>query len=355
MKKHTFLEAELMTVARAVYAGYSHVLLALAGLAVYGAPVRAQQVTGSPPVPGVLIDIGGQQLHLDCTGHGSPTVILENGAGDFSFVWALVQPGVARTTRVCSYDRAGYAWSEPGVRPRTYAQLALELHTTLVRAHVAGPYVLVGQSYGGLLVRGFAEQYPAEVSGMVLVDAFHEDQRIVMGGHAVRIRDFAKGRTAPPARIALDTAVLREAARATAPEVQLESPLDQLPAEAQRLWRWGAANPLYPLAQGAEMDWSPEELLRIHAERVKNRRSLGDLPLIVLSRTTSDFPAGPRTLDDTLEVERMGLQRDLAALSSRGVVRVAKQSGHNIHIEDPAFVIAAINDVVHAARRAPKD
>src|SRR5262245_50648836 len=75
-----------------------------------------------PDPPGQLIDIGGQRIHLDCTGRGSPTVVFENGAGDFSVVWSLVQPGVAAFTRACSYDRAGYAWSDPGNRPRTYDQ-----------------------------------------------------------------------------------------------------------------------------------------------------------------------------------------------------------------------------------------
>src|SRR5207248_97521 len=143
-------------------------------------------------------DIGGRSLHLYCTGKGSPAVVLEAGAGDFSLDWSYVQPGVARFTRVCSYDRAGYAWSDPGPRPRTARQLALELRTGLRKAGIKGPYVLVGQSFGGFLVRAFARCYPKEVVGMVLVDCPHENERIVIDGKAVRIRDMAQGRTAPP-------------------------------------------------------------------------------------------------------------------------------------------------------------
>ena len=117
-------------------------LAAMSGLGVSAAPLFAQTSAGSvrlPAAPGRLIDIGGQRLHLNCTGRGSPTVVFENGAGDFSIVWSLVQPGVAELTRACSYDRAGYAWSDPGARPRTYDQIALELRATLERAGEHGP------------------------------------------------------------------------------------------------------------------------------------------------------------------------------------------------------------------------
>src|SRR5258708_1109631 len=123
---------------------------------------RAQS-TSAPPPPATLFDIGGQRLHVDCTGRGSPTVILESGTGDVSVIWSLVQPGVSAFTRVCSYDRGGYAWSDPGIRPRTFAQLALELHTALKRVHIDPPYILVGQSYGGLVIHGFSGVYRPEV------------------------------------------------------------------------------------------------------------------------------------------------------------------------------------------------
>ena len=297
-----------------------------------------------PPIPpGALVDLGGQRLHVYCTGHGSPTVLLEAGTGDFSVIWSLVQPRVAAFSRVCSYDRGGYAWSDPGARPRTFAQLALELHTALSRAHVGPPYVLVGQSYGGLVVRGFADRYRAEVVGMVLVDAVHEDQHIVYGGRAHRIRDDAKGRPVPAPALALDTAMLRQArdSQVRALTGPLESPLDRLPASAQRVWRWAASLPVYRMAQRAELDWSPEELARMHDARLTGRSTLADLPLIVLARTHGD---------DSLETERRSLQADLARLSTRGQLIFAKHSGHNIHVEDPDLVVRAIRRVVTVRR-----
>ncbi len=311
-------------------------------------------IPGAATPPGVLVDIGGQRLHVHCTGRGSPTVLLENGLGDVSVIWSLVQPGVSAFTRVCSYDRGGYAWSDPGTRPRTFAQLALELHTALDRLHVAGPYVLVGQSYGGLVVRGFASRYRREVVGMILVDAVHEDQRVVYGGQPHRIRDGASGRTAPEPRIALDTALIRQALRAPArpSAAPLDAPLDRMPAGAQDVWRWAEAQPLIELAQQAETDWSPEELLLMHDARLPERASLGDLPLIVLARTHGGYDDGMAISADSLERERRNLAADLARLSHRGTLVFAARSGHNIHLEAPDLVVGSIHQVVVQARSA---
>jgi len=288
------------------------------------------------------VDIGtGQHLHLDCTGRGSPTVILEAGAGDFSFVWSLVQSRVAVRTRVCSYDRGGYWQSDPGTRPRTYAQLALELRTALDRAGEKPPYVLVGQSYGGLVVRGFAKRYARDVKGMVLVDPVHEDEQIVYGGAPHRLRDQARGRTEPEPHIQLDTEYLRLARDSTMMSLgdSLPAPLDRLPRETQRRWLKAASQPLYRMAWAAEIDWSPEELARMHNERRTHRASLGSMPLVVLARTKT-------TPADTLEPERQALMADLAALSTQGRLEYAPHSGHNIHLEDPALVVRAIREVV---------
>jgi pimeloyl-ACP methyl ester carboxylesterase len=302
--------------------------------------------------PGVLVDIGGQRLHVNCTGRGEPTVLLESGLGDVSVIWSLVQPGVSAFTRVCSYDRGGYAWSDPGTRPRTFAQLALELHTALNHLNVAGPYVLVGQSYGGLVVRGFASEYRREVVGMVLVDAVHEDQRVVYGGQPHRIRDGATGRIAPPARIGLDTALVRQAQSALAhgSATTLEAPLDRMPAAAQDVWRWAEAQPLIELTQQAETDWSPEELTRMHTARLRDRASFGDLPLVVLARTHGGYDDGMAISADSLERERRNLQADLARLSHGGTLVFADHSGHNIHLEAPDLVISSIRQVVVRVR-----
>ena len=314
--------------------------------------VAAREPAGAQPAPpGRLVDIGGQRLHLHCTGSGSPTVILEAGSGDISAIWALVQPGASATTRVCSYDRAGYAWSEPGAQPRSFAQLALELHTLLAHAGERAPYVVVGQSYGGLVIRGFARDFPAEVVGAVFVDAVHEDQRVVYGGQPHRIRDGATGRVAPPPSIRGDTAVarvMRDSATAQT-SAALDAPLDRLPVDAQRAWRWAMTRRLLARTVAAELDWSPEELARFHADRTVRRESLGAIPLVVLARASGGYADGMTISADSLERERRALMQDLAALSSHGRLEFV-ESGHNIHVEAPAVVIAAIREVVMAAR-----
>ena len=117
------------------------------------------------PMPGQLIDVGGHRLHLNCTGSGSPTVVLEPGGGGMSSDLGWIAPAVARDTRVCVYDRAGRGWSEPADTPQDGAQIATDLHTLLHRANVPGPYVLAGHSFGGLYVLTFAARYPDEVAG----------------------------------------------------------------------------------------------------------------------------------------------------------------------------------------------
>jgi pimeloyl-ACP methyl ester carboxylesterase len=123
------------------------------------------------PATGRLIDVGGHQLYLNCVGSGSPTVVLEPGAGATSSQMGWIAPAVAGDTRVCVYDRAGRGWSEPADTTQDGAQIAADLHTLLHRAGETGPYVLAGHSFGGLYVRIFAARYPDEVAGLVLIDS----------------------------------------------------------------------------------------------------------------------------------------------------------------------------------------
>src|SRR5579862_6764057 len=132
----------------------------------------------APAPPGKLVDLGGHRLHVYCTGNGPFTVVVENGLGDFSFDWTLVQTKVESFSRICTYDRGGYAWSDSGPKPRSYAQLNLELHDALNKLGEHRPLILVGHSFGGGVVRNYAAVYPSEVAGMVLVDTVQEDQRI---------------------------------------------------------------------------------------------------------------------------------------------------------------------------------
>jgi hypothetical protein len=146
-------------------------VLALASVGGGYQTVREAADARAFPPPGQLIDVGGHRLHLSCTGSGSPTVVLEPGAGGVSSDLGWITPAVARDTRVCVYDRAGRGWSESADTPQDARQIATDLHTLLHRAHVPGPYVLAGHSFGGLYTLTFAARYPDEVAGMVLADS----------------------------------------------------------------------------------------------------------------------------------------------------------------------------------------
>src|SRR5215212_3665849 len=146
-------------------------LLALASIGGGYQTLGAAADANAYPMPGQLIDVGGHRLHLSCTGSSSPTVVLQPGGGDFSSAMAWIAPAVAADTRVCVYDRAGRGWSEPADSPQDATLIASDLHALLQRANVPGPYVLAGHSFGGLYVLTYADRYPDDVAGMVLIDS----------------------------------------------------------------------------------------------------------------------------------------------------------------------------------------
>src|SRR5918993_3763302 len=149
--------------------------LALIGVIYQAIATQIYQRTYSPP--GEMVDAGTHNLHINCLGEGSPTVILEAANLGMSAHWVRVQQQVAQATRVCAYDRAGLGWSERGPEPRDARQISSELHTLLEgAAGTEGPYVLVGHSYGGHYARMYAARYSEEVAGVVLVDSSHPEQ-----------------------------------------------------------------------------------------------------------------------------------------------------------------------------------
>jgi pimeloyl-ACP methyl ester carboxylesterase len=142
---------------------------------IYESVAEAADAKAYPP-PGQMVDVGGYRLHINCAGTGSPMVIIDAGLGDWSTGWGFVQPEVSKTTRVCTYDRAGWAWSDAGPLPRDAIQFAEELHTLLKNANIPGPYIMVGHSLGGLTVRVFVHDYASEVVGVVLIDSMTPQQ-----------------------------------------------------------------------------------------------------------------------------------------------------------------------------------
>lgn len=267
------------------------------------------------PLPtGKLVDAGGYRVHLYCTGSGSPTVMVVGGG--FSFDWGLIQPTVAQTTRICTYDAAGSAWSDPFPsktpgHPQTCAERVDEIHNLLVNAPVPGPYVLVGYSIGGLYARLYAATYPNDVGAMVLIDhAFLEPAR-------------------PPA-----TAPAPDA-QTTLPMVTSQTPITigieddrnfkNLPRHNQELHAWAmSANPGRPTPQMAA-----ECFDALSAANANRPRPLGNIPLVVVS-----------TLNDSPGYDE--LQRTLLSQSARSIHMVAANSTHMVIVDEPGVVIEAI-------------
>lgn len=285
---------------------------------------RTQQA-GAPrgPAPGVLVDIGSHKLHLRCLGPAGagPTVILEAGGGGFSSTWSLVQDALSSRLRTCAYDRAGLGWSQAGPVPRTMKQEVFELHALLKAAKVPGPYVLVGHSLGGLLVRRYTEQYGSDVIGVVLAAATHESARLgVVGKGWVRIREQATGRVVPEPRTDM-----------SAPSSPTQ---DYDPAQ----------------------DYLAEEFQQIYLSRKSNPETLDDRPLIVLAPTRSDRPP-PGTSDDLwneLRLEKGDQAMGLVLLSRNSKLVRDPSSGHQIQVDNPQLVARAIEEVVEAAVRGTR-
>jgi len=319
--------------------------------AILTAGVSAQTV--APPPPGKLVDLGGYKLHLNCTGSGSHTVVLSAGAGDLSTDWALVQPKVAAFTRVCSYDRSGAAWSDLGPKPRTIYQESFDLERLLRAAGERGPYILVGQSLGGMVARVFAERYPKQTAGVVLVDAYSEDAQLGMNGKLVRMRLLAKDRPIPAPRStvtaddAMTTTEMKNAQdfiRDVIGTPKIGPPFDKLPPDAQRARLWAAVQPK-SFAGGD--DYLAEISAKVYAESQRNAHPLGDIPLIVLARGRSDYPPEVAAI---LIPEHTAQQARFATLSTNGTEIVVPNAGHHIQLDAPDAVIDAIRRLVDRAR-----
>jgi pimeloyl-ACP methyl ester carboxylesterase len=320
------------------------------------AQVAAGQQGHAPAAPGRLVNLDGFQVHIHCVGHGRPAVVLIHGFGDYSFDWALVQPTVAKHTEACAYDRPGQAWSEPGPPPRGISTSAHELHLLLQRSDIQGPYILVGHSWGGLIARMYAHDYPKEVAGIVLVDSTHEDEYLWINGKIIRPRFMADKEWADlwrPQKAASAVPSADSAKQAPAPPqpsvTQLSSPYDKLPPDAQRLRSWAMSMPWSKKRDegGDTQDWR-QDFIAMYEVRTHSEHPLGSIPLIVLSKTPGVDDEEDYT-PDQLAWDR-DLQGQLATLSMNSEHMVVDHSGHHIQLDEPGAVIAAILRVVDAVR-----
>jgi pimeloyl-ACP methyl ester carboxylesterase len=275
--------------------------------------------------PGTTYDVGGHRLHLDCRGTGGPTVVLQNGLGEISASWIRITEKVARTTRVCAYDRAGQGWSEDAESPQDGLGAAQDLHTLLARAHEAGPFVLVGHSTGGAYAMIYAARYPQQIAGLVLLDSSSPEQ-------LTRIPSFA-GQYAVTRRL---VALLPTLARLGLGRVVAASAAPALPApEADQV------RALTATARGARNVRDEQSVIPQLFKQAQALTTFHAKPLAVVTASESLKTGG-----------WAGAQQQLAALSTNRIHRVS-DSTHTGLLEaqhGSADSVRAINDVIASVR-----
>lgn len=299
------------------------------------------------PAPGRLIDIGGCRLHLREAGSGSPAVVLESGLAASSLSWSFVQPEVAKFTTACSYDRAGFAWSSPCSTPRTAQTMAAELNVLLERAGHTGPFILVGHSFGGLLIRAYAFLYPQNVAALVFVDPVsleywagcspHDRQRLATGSKLSR-----RGAVLATLGVVRFALALTSAGRRTLPKLigrtaagpgaafmeRLMGEIRKLPTEALPVIRshWSRAKSFRAMASALAS--LPE-----NAQAVLHMPIPPHIPFTILSASSAT--------EQELKERASWVER-----SPRGKHIRLDQCGHWLQLEQPGAIVAAIREII---------
>ena len=276
--------------------------------------------------PGDLFDIGSHKLHLYCVGSGQPTVLLEAGLGGFSLEWVTIQQMLGNEFRACSYDRAGYGWSEFGPNPRTTDQIVDELARLLRAADEPPPYLLVGHSFGGYVVQAYLRSRPRDVAGIVLVDSSHPEQDRYLP-------------PPPPVQPRMSGARVRMVSRPTLP--------NHYPREVRNL--------AYHLMGTRKSSRTQREELRFMRKSGRRVLEAGnpppEVPVAVVARAfyvdPGDGSNGHSTQDD-LERIWQSLQENLGHLYRVETIR-AQHSGHFVHLDQPWLIIDTIKDVISAS------
>lgn len=305
-------------------------------LVVFGATyqtVGERRLARDHSPPGRLVSIGSRRLHLYCTGAGDPPVILVAGSGLAYNNWPAVQKGLSEVTRVCSYDRAGLGWSDPGPHQPSADGAVSDLYGLLTAAGIKGPWILVGHSLGGLYAQQFMNLHPEEVAALVLLDSTHEEQ-------FERVPLLSSVTTEPPLSRLRTLLTVIGVHRLVYPP-----PEDDAHRAAYELHMTSKH-----MRTAAVEWWSMEKsAAQVRAARIPWR----DVPLVVFSAGKQSLPSG-WTEAEAAEAERIfhELNQELAARSSRGRHVVVEGSGHGIPWERPDVVIAAVHSLVQELRRA---
>jgi pimeloyl-ACP methyl ester carboxylesterase len=266
--------------------------------------------------PGELINIGTHRLHINCVGKGTPSVIIDSGIGGFSLEWFKIQNNLSNDVRVCSYDRAGYGWSDPGPNPRTTSRIVKELRTLLSEARIPGPYLLVGHSFGGYNIRYFASEYPELTAGLVLIDSSHPQQFNTEEFKRVK-PDISNKKHKNSFKIRLVRPIIAE----------------NYPHEKKRI-----AFQLMSTMKSRATLINESDYMEISAQQVAGRDSKqpDEFPVVIITRGKRVWEKNE--LGDRREQQWTRLQNDLENISLQSDHFLAYKSGHIVHLDQPELV-----------------
>ena len=302
------------------------------------------------PPPGKLVDIGGFRLHLHCTGDGPPSIILDAALGASSVSWSLVQPELAKLSRVCSYDRAGFGWSDAGPIPRTAGRIADELRTLLDRAGIPPPFLPVGHSFGGLVALIFAHRFRSETAGLVLVDPAHAEdwakpapKEQVQIDRGVRLCRYGTitarlglarivAALVGLGQLTIARGLVKVVSRGglSQQDEAILAPVWKLPPDVRPVLSQFWTKPRFFEALGSQIESICESAAQV-LDATAN--GFGNLPLITISSTNpGDY--------------RLRQQDRMAALSTRGRHVMASNSGHWVPLDEPQVVIDAVKGLL---------
>lgn len=314
------------------------------------------------PAPGKLVVVDGHQMHINCIGEGSPTVVMDAGLGSWSLDWSAVQPDIATFTRVCSYDRAGLGWSEAGTNPGDAQQAVADLHTLLANSGERGPFVVVGHSNGGLRAALYAHTYPQDVAGVVLVDPTPratDEERVAFLSPAEQAEYLALVQTLAPEPETTGGfdffALMRRLRPFGVPRLLTDTFLEgsvysYLRSDVQPAFRFGINQPARLATFAAEIDQREANI-----GLIRTIESLGDLPLNVLASIKfTDFYRDPLSTDLPPRLQELVYKSiweakvDMSRLSTNSTLTPVERSGHNVQFDRPDVVIAAVRQMVES-------
>lgn len=289
---------------------------------------------------GTVYEVDGHKMHLCATGQGSPAILFESGGAGWCMDWTIIQQEVSKFATAVSYDRSGFGWSEPGTLPRDADQIEKELHRLLTTAEIKKPYILVGASFGGHIMRLYASRHPGDVAGIILLDARHEDIDLKMPGAWKRIVSI--GRSVNQFMLLVSQLRLLKLFGLLLGKSKLPPVVKHLPPALQKKYLRAGFQPDYFRTNRNELD-------AIHQsdQQVRGTGSLGDIPLVVIKHGIPDLFSGmPPAEAKTAEEVWQHLQADLARRSANSELITAEKSGHAIHIDQPELVIATIRKMI---------